>query len=62
MLELAAEEEDVEVCTLYSDKLDSEVDSYVKLMRHNADELVRCLQPEAAGRQPVWADPPPAKG
>lgn len=43
VLELAAEEADVEVCTLYSGALDSEVDSYVKLMRYNADELVRCL-------------------
>jgi zinc/manganese transport system substrate-binding protein/manganese/iron transport system substrate-binding protein len=43
VLELAAEEADVEVCTLYSGALDEEVDTYVKLMQHNADELVRCL-------------------
>jgi ABC-type Zn uptake system ZnuABC Zn-binding protein ZnuA len=44
VLELAAEEADAEVCMLYSGALDSEVDSYVKLIRHNADELVRCLR------------------
>jgi manganese/iron transport system substrate-binding protein len=43
VLELAAGEAGAEVCTLYSDALDSEVDSYVKLIRHNVDELVRCL-------------------
>jgi manganese/iron transport system substrate-binding protein len=44
VLELAADEAGVEVCTLYSGALDGEVDSYVKLMRHDADELVRCLK------------------
>lgn len=48
VLELAAEEANAEVCTLYSGALDSEVDSYVKLMRHDADELVRCLGRQAA--------------
>ncbi len=43
VLELAAREAGAEVCTLYSDALDSDVDSYVKLIRHDADELVRCL-------------------
>jgi manganese/iron transport system substrate-binding protein len=44
VLELAADEAGVQVCTLYSGALDKEVDSYVKLIRHDADELVRCLR------------------
>jgi manganese/iron transport system substrate-binding protein len=43
ILELAADDAGVEVCTLYSGALDKEVDTYVKLMRFNAEELVRCL-------------------
>jgi ABC-type Zn uptake system ZnuABC Zn-binding protein ZnuA len=43
ILELAADDAGVEVCTLYSDALDKKVDTYVKLMRFNAKELVRCL-------------------
>jgi ABC-type Zn uptake system ZnuABC Zn-binding protein ZnuA len=43
VLELAAEDADVEVCTLYSDAFDDQVHSYVELMRQNASELVRCL-------------------
>jgi ABC-type Zn uptake system ZnuABC Zn-binding protein ZnuA len=44
VLELAAEDAGVEVCTLYSGAFQDEVDTYPKLMRHNADELVRCLE------------------
>jgi ABC-type Zn uptake system ZnuABC Zn-binding protein ZnuA len=44
ILELAADDAGVEVCTLYSGALDDEVTSYVELMRFNADELVRCLR------------------
>jgi ABC-type Zn uptake system ZnuABC Zn-binding protein ZnuA len=43
VLELAAKDADVEVCSLYSDAFQGEVDSYVKLMQYNASELVRCL-------------------
>ncbi|MGQ9573228.1 MAG: metal ABC transporter substrate-binding protein [Dehalococcoidia bacterium] len=43
ILELAASDAAVEVCTLYSGTLDKKVDTYVKLMRFNAKELVRCL-------------------
>jgi len=43
VLELAAEDAGVEVCSLYSDAFQGEVDSYVKLMQYDADELVRCL-------------------
>ena len=43
ILELAADDAGVDVCTLYSASLDDKVSSYVELMRFNADELVRCL-------------------
>jgi manganese/iron transport system substrate-binding protein len=43
VLELAAGDAGVEVCTLYSGTLDKKVDTYVKLMRFDASELVRCL-------------------
>ena len=43
VLELAAKDAGVEVCSLYSDAFQGQVDSYLKLMQYNADELVRCL-------------------
>jgi manganese/iron transport system substrate-binding protein len=43
VLELAAKDAGVEVCTLYSDAFGDGVDSYVKLMQFNASELARCL-------------------
>jgi zinc/manganese transport system substrate-binding protein/manganese/iron transport system substrate-binding protein len=43
ILQQAAEDAGVEVCTLYSDSLDNRVTSYIELMRFNADELARCL-------------------
>ncbi len=43
ILEMAAEEAGVELCTLYTGALDEEIDTYVKLIRYDADELVRCL-------------------
>lgn len=43
ILELAADDAGVAVCTLYSGTLDKKVDTYVKLMHFNAKELVRCL-------------------
>jgi len=43
ILELAAGDAGVEVCTLYSDAFTDQVKSYVDLMRFNARELVRCL-------------------
>jgi ABC-type Zn uptake system ZnuABC Zn-binding protein ZnuA len=43
VLELAAKDAGVEVCSLYSDAFGDGVDSYVKLMQFNANELVRCL-------------------
>ncbi len=44
ILELAADDAGVEVCTLYSGTLDKKVNTYVKLMRFNAKELTRCLR------------------
>jgi manganese/iron transport system substrate-binding protein len=43
ILELAADDAGVEVCTLYSGTLDKKVNTYVKLMRFNAREMARCL-------------------
>lgn len=43
VLERAAEDAGIEVCTLYSDALDDDVPTYLDLIRHNADEVARCL-------------------
>ncbi len=43
VLRQAADDADVEVCTLYSGALDDRVPTYIDLMRFNADELARCL-------------------
>jgi ABC-type Zn uptake system ZnuABC Zn-binding protein ZnuA len=43
ILELAAKDAGVEVCSLYSDAFGDGVDSYVNLMQFDASELVRCL-------------------
>jgi ABC-type Zn uptake system ZnuABC Zn-binding protein ZnuA len=43
VLERAAEDSGVEVCTLYSDALDDDVPTYIDLIRHNAEEIARCL-------------------
>jgi manganese/iron transport system substrate-binding protein len=43
VLELAADDAGVEVCTLYSGAFSDDVQSYVDLMRFNAAELARCL-------------------
>jgi manganese/iron transport system substrate-binding protein len=43
VLELAADDAGVQVCTLYSGALDKKVDTYIKLMRFDASELARCL-------------------
>ena len=43
VLELAAEDSGVEICTLYSAAFPEEAGSYIELMQANADELVRCL-------------------
>ena len=43
VLERAAEDAGIEVCTLYSDALDDDVPTYIDLIRHNAEEVARCL-------------------
>jgi ABC-type Zn uptake system ZnuABC Zn-binding protein ZnuA len=43
ILEQAAADAGVQVCTLYSDSLDDKVSSYIEMMRFNAGELARCL-------------------
>ncbi len=43
LLKQAAADAGVAVCTLYADSLDDEVESYIELMRFNADEIARCL-------------------
>jgi ABC-type Zn uptake system ZnuABC Zn-binding protein ZnuA len=44
ILEQAAADAGVQVCTLYSDSLDDKVSSYIEMMHYNADELARCLE------------------
>jgi ABC-type Zn uptake system ZnuABC Zn-binding protein ZnuA len=43
VLEQAASDAGIEICTLYTGAFGDDIDSYVELMRHDADELVRCL-------------------
>jgi anchored repeat ABC transporter substrate-binding protein len=38
-----AEEQDIEICSIYGDTFDEHVTGYTELMRHNADSLHRCL-------------------
>jgi ABC-type Zn uptake system ZnuABC Zn-binding protein ZnuA len=49
ILEQAAEDAGVQVCTLYSDSLDDKVTSYIEMMRFNADEVARCLGGDSGG-------------
>lgn len=43
VLEQAASGAGVEVCVLYSDSLEDEADTYIEIVRSNADEIARCL-------------------
>lgn len=43
VLEQAAEDAGVPVCTLYSDALDDRVPTYLDLLRFNGEQLARCL-------------------
>jgi anchored repeat ABC transporter substrate-binding protein len=43
VLRQVADDQDVDVCTIYGDAFDADVAGYVEMMRHNADELLRCL-------------------
>jgi len=49
ILEQAAADAGVQVCTLYSDALDDEVSTYIEMMRFNAEELARCLGDDDGG-------------
>lgn len=43
VLNQVAEDQNVQVCTLYGDAFDDDVRHYTDMMRHNADELLSCL-------------------
>jgi ABC-type Zn uptake system ZnuABC Zn-binding protein ZnuA len=49
VLEQAAKDAGVRICTLYSDSLDDRVTSYIEMMRFNADEIARCLGGDSGG-------------
>ncbi len=49
ILKQVAAEAGVQICVLYSDALDDRVQTYIDMMRFNADELVRCLGGAAGG-------------
>ncbi|MGP4112924.1 anchored repeat ABC transporter, substrate-binding protein [Streptomyces sp. 4N509B] len=43
VLRQVAADHDTDVCVIYGDAFDDEVTTYLDMMRHNADELARCL-------------------
>jgi manganese/iron transport system substrate-binding protein len=43
VLRQTAADAGLQICTLYSDALDDSVPTYIDLIRHNADEIARCL-------------------
>jgi anchored repeat ABC transporter substrate-binding protein len=43
VLRQVAADQNVRVCHLYGDSFDQNVDTYLDMMRHNADELLSCL-------------------
>jgi len=43
LLQQVAEDHGVAICKLYGDSFDPAAKTYVDMMRHNADELLRCL-------------------
>uniref|UniRef100_UPI0035D505E9 metal ABC transporter solute-binding protein, Zn/Mn family n=1 Tax=Polymorphospora lycopeni TaxID=3140240 RepID=UPI0035D505E9 len=43
VLKRVAADQGVRVCRIYGDAFDHDTTSYVAMMRHNADELLRCL-------------------
>ncbi|GAA2775308.1 anchored repeat ABC transporter, substrate-binding protein [Streptomyces showdoensis] len=49
VLRRVAEDEGIGICTVYGDSFDDEVHDYVAMMRHNANELARCLGREGSG-------------
>lgn len=44
ILEQAASDAGIEICTLYTGSFGDDIDTYVELIRHDAGELVRCLR------------------
>ncbi|WP_406423086.1 anchored repeat ABC transporter, substrate-binding protein [Streptomyces sp. NBC_00842] len=48
VLRRVAEDEGVGICTIYGDSFDDKVHDYVAMMRHNANELARCLGREGS--------------
>ncbi|MFC7219503.1 anchored repeat ABC transporter, substrate-binding protein [Streptomyces polyrhachis] len=48
VLRRVAQDEGVRVCTVYGDSFDEKVHDYVAMMRHNANELARCLGGEGS--------------
>jgi len=49
VLRQLAQDIGLEVCILYSDALDERIQTYIDMMRFNADELVRCLGGDTVG-------------
>ncbi|MFF8969926.1 anchored repeat ABC transporter, substrate-binding protein [Streptomyces sp. NPDC014995] len=47
VLKRVAQDEGVGVCTIYGDSFDDEIHDYVSMMRHNANELAKCLGGDA---------------
>ncbi|MGA5503979.1 anchored repeat ABC transporter, substrate-binding protein [Streptomyces umbrinus] len=47
ILRRVAEDQEVGVCTIYGDSFDDKVHDYVSMMRHNANELAKCLGGDA---------------
>ncbi|MEV6780946.1 anchored repeat ABC transporter, substrate-binding protein [Streptomyces sp. NPDC051098] len=47
VLRRVAQDQGVAVCTIYGDSFDDKVHDYVSMMRHNANELAKCLGEDA---------------
>ncbi|WP_426568386.1 anchored repeat ABC transporter, substrate-binding protein [Streptomyces canus] len=47
VLKRVAQDQGVEVCTIYGDSFDDKIHDYVSMMRHNANELAKCLGKDA---------------
>ncbi|OAH12835.1 anchored repeat ABC transporter, substrate-binding protein [Streptomyces jeddahensis] len=43
VLRRVAEDQGVGICTIYGDSFDDKIHDYVSMMRHNANELAKCL-------------------
>jgi anchored repeat ABC transporter substrate-binding protein len=43
VLRQVAKDNNVQVCTIYADAFDQKVTTYLAMIRHNADEMARCL-------------------